>query len=142
MRRFSSLFLIALLTLTFTAGNVAAKPKDDNPGKGAVTIPFKVNREHAYGGEWRCTGNYVVNKNHDRIHVECNVSNVALLPVVPGTYDSATTDISGYVRAFSGQAESETGIEMPTNWSEWSWTVTVKANGNGSGHVSGVAVLD
>lgn len=142
MRKISSLFLIALLTLTMGAGTVAAKPKDNNPGNGAVTIPFKVNQTHEYGGEWRCTGNYVVNKNRDRIHVECKVSDVASLPVGPGTYSSATHDISGFVGAYSGEADRATGIAVPANWSQWSWTVTVTANGNGSGHVSGVAVLD
>lgn len=142
MRTFLSLLFAALLTLTFTAGSVAAKPKDDNPGNGAITIPFKVNETHQYGGEWRCTGNYVSNKNRDRIHVECKVSDVASLPVGPGTYSSATHDVSNYVSDFSGQAEGVTGIAMPGNWSDWSWTVTIKATGNGSGHVSGVAVLD
>lgn len=142
MRKITSLLLATLLTVTFAAGSVAAKPKDDNPGNGAVTIPFKVNQNHEYGGDWRCTGNYVVNKNRDRIHVECKVSDVASLPVGPGTYSSATHDISTEVGMFSGQAGDVTGIPVPGNWEDWTWTVTVKATGNGSGHVSGVAVLD
>lgn len=142
MSRISSVFFAVLLVLVAGVGTVDAKPKDDKPNNGAVTIPFKVNLERKSGGDWRCSGTYVANKNRERVQVECKVSDVASLPVGEGTYSNATHDISTYVSMFSGQAKDATGISIPDDWSEWSWTVTVKANGNGSGHVSGVAVLD
>jgi hypothetical protein len=142
MFKISSVFFAALLVLVVGVGSVNAKPKEDKPNSGAATIPFKVNQTHTYGGEWRCTGNYVVNKNRERIHVECNVSDVASLPVGPGTYSSATHNIADYVDSYSGDATRITGIPMSGNWGDWTWTVTITASDNGSGHVSGVAFLE
>jgi len=104
MRKFASLLLAALLTLTFSAGNVVAKPKADKPNNGAVTIPFKVNQRNERGGDWQCTGTYVANKNRERVHVECNVSDVASLPVGPGTYNNTTHDITNYAGQLSTYA--------------------------------------
>lgn len=142
MRKITSTILVALLTFSVGFGTVAAKPRGERPGNGngAITIPFKVNETHN-DAEWRCTGNYVKNKNRTRVHAECNVSSLASLPVGPGSYSSATHDISDYVDTYADDAQGITGLPvLEEDLQNWVWSVEITDNGDGTAHVSGVAV--
>ncbi len=79
MRKFTTTFLVALLTFSVGFGTVAAKPKDDNPGKG---------------------------KDNLRLSLDCTVDNVASYA---GTYTSGTDPIPDWLMADASSAITNAG---------------------------------
>lgn len=110
MRKITTTFLVALLTFSVGFGTVAAKPKNDNPGKGkdnaAVVVHINQSGTSSEVGTWNCSGLYVQNKNNLRLSVDCTVENVQSYS---GTYTSGTDPIPGWLMTDAGAAVTDAG---------------------------------
>lgn len=145
MRKITTTFLVALLTLSVGFGTVAAKPKDDNPGKGkdngATVVHISENGSTAPVGDWSCSGVYVQNNNHARVNIECEI---AVVGSYSGTYtsgiDSVPDWLSGVGSAYKDRAMSLVKL-AGVSPDDVSWQIVVTPNGDGSGTVEAVAIL-
>lgn len=145
MRKITTTFLVALLTFSVGFGTVAAKPKNDNPGKGKdnAAFVFHIQEEGVSDtvGAWSCSGVYVQNNNHARVNVECEVADVA---PYSGTYTSGVDPVPDWLAA-EGAGYTDEALAFVTRagvtQDAVTWQVTVTPNGDGSGTVEAVAIL-